>query len=166
MITVLSLGAGVQSSTLALMAAQGEVTPMPDVAVFADTGYEPKAVYDWLDWLEKELPYPVEKVTRGNLRDDKIKTKVRAKTREAALPSACLCCPFNSEAEWLDIKNGDPEEWKDVVEFDNAIRKLGGDRGDLFLHRSCQPLEEVDFFTLENAGQMSLLDECEGMCGV
>ena len=66
----------------------------------------------------------------------------------------------------MDIKNGDPEEWKDVVEFDNAIRKLGGDRGDLFLHRSCQPLEEVDFFTLENAGQMSLLDECEGMCGV
>ena len=35
---VLSLGAGVQSSTLALMAAKGEVTPMPDVAVFADTG--------------------------------------------------------------------------------------------------------------------------------
>ena len=27
-------------------------------------------------------------------------------------------------------------------------------------------INEVDFFTLENAGQMSLLDECEGYCGV
>ena len=33
----LSLGAGVQSSTLALMAAKGEIGPMPDAAIFADT---------------------------------------------------------------------------------------------------------------------------------
>ena len=35
---VLSLGAGVQSTTLALMAAHGEIGPMPDCAIFADTG--------------------------------------------------------------------------------------------------------------------------------
>jgi len=29
-LTVISLGAGVQSSTMALMAAAGEITPMPD----------------------------------------------------------------------------------------------------------------------------------------
>ena len=57
--TVLNLGAGVQSSCLALMAAMGEVKPMPDFAVFADTQAEPKSVYDWLDWLEKQLPFPV-----------------------------------------------------------------------------------------------------------
>ena len=44
----LSLGAGVQSSTLALMAAQGEVKPMPDAAIFADTQAEPTKVYDYL----------------------------------------------------------------------------------------------------------------------
>jgi len=66
---VLSLGAGVQSSTLALMAAQGEITPMPDCAVFADTQGEPKAVYDWLDWLEKQLPFPVFRVTSGSLEE-------------------------------------------------------------------------------------------------
>jgi len=33
---VLSLGAGVQSTTLALMAAHGEIGPMPDCAIFAD----------------------------------------------------------------------------------------------------------------------------------
>jgi hypothetical protein len=42
MLTVLSLGAGVQSSTMALMAAKGEIIPMPDCAIFADTGAEPK----------------------------------------------------------------------------------------------------------------------------
>ena len=64
---ILSLGAGVQSSTLALMAAKGEVGPMPMAAIFSDTQAEPKEVYDWLDWLEKQLPYPVYRVTAGNL---------------------------------------------------------------------------------------------------
>jgi len=50
---VLSLGAGVQSSTLALMVKAGEV-PMIDCAIFADTDAEPGPVYKWLDWLEKE----------------------------------------------------------------------------------------------------------------
>ncbi|MBP7951415.1 MAG: hypothetical protein KA004_17360 [Verrucomicrobiales bacterium] len=63
----LSLGAGVQSSTLALMAAHGEIGPMPDAAIFADTQAEPESVYRWLDWLEKQLPYPVIRVTKGSL---------------------------------------------------------------------------------------------------
>lgn len=65
----LSLGAGVQSSTLALMCAHGEVEP-PQVAIFSDTGWEPKAVYQWLDWLEPQLPFPVYRVSAGNLRDE------------------------------------------------------------------------------------------------
>lgn len=66
----LSLGAGVQSSTLALMAAVGEITPMPDFAIFADTQAEPRSVYTWLDWLEKQLPFPVHRVTRGNMTEE------------------------------------------------------------------------------------------------
>lgn len=58
-LTILSLGAGVQSSTLALMAMHGEIDPMPDCAIFADTGAEPQPVYDWLGQLEKMLPFPV-----------------------------------------------------------------------------------------------------------
>ncbi len=59
---IISLGAGVQSSTMALMAAVGELTPMPDCAIFADTGGEPQKVYDWLAWLETQLPFPVHRV--------------------------------------------------------------------------------------------------------
>ena len=68
---ILSLGAGVQSSTLALMINKGEV-PMVDAAIFADTGGEPKAVYNWLDWLKTQLSYPVYIVSKGNLRQDMI----------------------------------------------------------------------------------------------
>src|SRR6516164_4156437 len=62
---IISLGAGVQSTTLALMAAAGEIKPMPDCAIFADTGWEPRAVYDHLDWLEPLLPFPVYRVRRN-----------------------------------------------------------------------------------------------------
>jgi hypothetical protein len=36
--------------------------------------------------------------------------------------SACTFCPYHSNEEWLKIKNGDPDEWKEVVEMDRAIR--------------------------------------------
>jgi hypothetical protein len=69
---VLSLGAGVQSTTLALMAAHGEIEPMPDIAIFADTQAEPAAVYEHLNWLmgPDVLPFPVAIVTAGSLLDD------------------------------------------------------------------------------------------------
>lgn len=67
MLKVLSLGAGVQSTTVLLMAARGELPPelMPDRAIFADTGREPQAVYRHLQWLIREVDgrVPVEIVT-------------------------------------------------------------------------------------------------------
>ncbi len=62
---IISLGGGVQSSTMSLMAAKGEITPMPDAAIFADTQAEPASVYKWLDWLETQLPFPVYRVQRN-----------------------------------------------------------------------------------------------------
>ena len=82
---ILSLGAGVQSSTLALMIAHGEI-PMVDAAVFADTGWEPRKVYDWLDWLETKLPYPIYRVSKGNLREDTIHRSNTTGGRFAAVP--------------------------------------------------------------------------------
>lgn len=64
---IISLGAGVQSSTMALMAAAGEITPMPIAAIFADTQDEPRSVYEWLGWLVPKLPFPVVVVTKGSL---------------------------------------------------------------------------------------------------
>ena len=70
----LSLGAGVQSSVLALLLSRSHPRlvelgyPKPDVAVFADTGWEPDYVYQHLDWLEEQLQYPLIRVSEGDLK--------------------------------------------------------------------------------------------------
>ena len=87
---VLNLGAGVQSSCLALMAARGEITPMPDFAVFADTQAEPTSVYKWLDWLETQLPFPVIRVTKGSLTESVLKIRVKEKCKYSDKPMTYL----------------------------------------------------------------------------
>ena len=69
MLTVIALGAGVQSSVMAMLAAAGEITPMPDAAIFADTQSEPQTVYDMVEWLTATMPYPVRTVTAGSVLD-------------------------------------------------------------------------------------------------
>lgn len=85
---VISLGAGVQSSVMALMAAKGEVGPIPDCAIFADTQWEPKEVYTHLDWLETQLPFPVYRVTAGNIREDHLEVarNGRAESKMGTMP--------------------------------------------------------------------------------
>jgi hypothetical protein len=252
---ILSLGAGVQSSTLALMAAKGLIGPMPDAAIFADTGWEPRKVHEYLDWLEKQLPYPVYRVQHNSgIKNERgfsklplftsnggmthrqctadykiapIKRKVRellgyapkkripagaatmwigistdeairmkpsrdawmvnrwplielGMSRHACLgwfdsieapkppKSSCLGCPYHSDRQWIEIKNGDPGEWLETIEIDKRLRTLPGMKNQGFLHRSLSPLDQVDFSGLEN--QTDMLDgfgnECEGMCGV
>ena len=245
---VLSLGAGVQSTTLALMIEKGEI-PMVDAAIFADTGAEPKNVYDHLNWLEEQLSYPLHRVQWRNLKEDvmaasvgkykgftapfytlskegkkgilmrqctadyKIKPVVR-KTRELMgyskgqhvdkkkwrvenimgistdemqrmkpnrlkyIPniyptpprSACTFCPYHSSEEWLKIKQN-KEEWEEVVKIDRMIRDTDKfkDKIDMkskmFLHNSCQPIEQVNFKEDEDQFKFDFMDECEGMCG-
>lgn len=267
-----------QSTALALMAKAGEVEPF-DFAIFADVQAEPKAVYDHLNWLVAELPYPVMIRTRGSLTNNLIngvnadgqryvsipaftgnygeclgitrrqctseyKIKVIEQTirREIlglekgqripknvhivqsfglshdeqgrivrvqrnhshnnwdvkfplyememtrrdcvkwledygvphAVPrSACIFCPYHSDAEWQRMKTEDLDSWNHAVEIDKKIRQHGtrcnqGMRDQMWLHRSCKPLDEIDF-TKKHSGQLMLAGfdaECEGMCGV
>jgi len=265
MIHIISLGAGVQSTVMALMAARGDIGPMPDCAIFADTGWEPEHVYRHLDWLETQLPFPVYRVSDGNIRDGIVAgaegkrwasipafvkggsldggmvrrqcTKeykivpIRRKVRELAgltgkrspktpvvvqwigisldeairmkmsreawqimrwpliekemsrsdcllwmerrqykkpPKSFCIGCPFHSDEMWRHIKDTDLVAWADAVEIDEKIRSgFRGVRGELYLHRSMVPLDQVDLSTAEDRGQLNLFNnECEGMCGV
>lgn len=267
---VLSLGAGVQSSTLALMAAHGEIGPMPDCAIFADTGWEPAQVYEHLAWLETRLPFPVYRVQRDgpDLGEHAIKIAHSDVTRTASPPwytdeprgmlpkqcshkfkvlviqkkvrellglsprqrgpksivveqwigisidecdrmkpselgyvqnrwpliekrlsrrdclkwmretqyprppkSSCVFCPYRGDAQWRDMRDGAPDDWKRAVEFDRQIRPgFFGMQGHAFLHRQRVPLDQVDLRTDDERGQPSLFsqfsEECEGMCGV
>jgi hypothetical protein len=92
MMHIISLGAGVQSTTMALMAAHGEITPMPDCAIFADTGWEPKAVYDHLAWLTSPnvLPFPVHVVSAGNIREDLTRRYARRSGAFVTIPAFLL----------------------------------------------------------------------------
>lgn len=73
-IDILNLGAGWQSTRLFLHACRGEL-PKFTAAVFADTQWEPKAVYKHLEWLKSlaiMFKIPIHVVTKGNLRADAI----------------------------------------------------------------------------------------------
>lgn len=247
---ILSLGAGVQSTTCLLLSALGEL-PKLDYAIFADTGWEPSAVYRHLDEVERRIArpanIPILRVSSGNIRSDaldpghrfasmplyilnrdgspgmtrrqctgeyKIKPIKREVRRMLGYPhparvprgvyveqwigistdefhrakdsdvkytrhtfplidlglsrqdclkllaehgwgstpkSACLGCPFHGNAQWRQIRDGSPDEWQDVVEFDAAIR-AGNARansegrpllGQAYLHRSRLPLDQA-----------------------
>jgi hypothetical protein len=107
-LTYLSLGAGVQSSTLALMAAKGELPEQykPTCAFFADTLSESPVVYQWLDWLETQLPFPVIRVSAGSLEADSLILRTSKAGRRY---------------------------WKGMTPF--FVRKLDGEAG--ILHRKC-----------------------------
>jgi PAS domain-containing protein len=85
---IISLGAGVQSTTMLLMAGHGEIEPKPKYAIFADTGWEPKAVYAHLEWLKtKALEMGIEIITvqKGNIREDIMNGAIN-KSRTANMP--------------------------------------------------------------------------------
>lgn len=79
--------------------------------------------------------------------------------------SSCIICPYHSLDHWRDMKENDPESWNMAVEFDKAIRHMPKLDADVFLHRQCVPLDQIDF----GADQMNIddfINECEGMCGI
>lgn len=78
--------------------------------------------------------------------------------------SSCIGCPFHNNAMWIDMKVNDPESWEDAVEVDKKIRELPRFKNAAYLHRSCQPLDKVEF--KEQTDIDEFINECEGMCGV
>lgn len=264
---ILSLGAGVQSSTLALMIARGEIEPV-ECAIFADTGDEPTDVYRYLDYLKAILPFPVHRVSAGRLSDssttvktaksgntylvsmvpahiarqnaskgmqvrhctrnhkiDPINRKVRELavvprgcktvmaqvlvgisldeairmkpsqktwientwplverriTRQQCLDwmdhhgyprpprSACVFCPYHSDAEWTRLKTNDPDGFLAAVRYEarlqESYRQASALDGVPYLHSTLRPLDEVDFTADRQVDMFG--NECEGICGV
>ena len=69
--------------------------------------------------------------------------------------SACVGCPFTSNAGWRTLRDHHPEQWEQAVEFDRAVRagsaraNAGGIplRGQAFLHPSLLPLDQAPIDT-------------------
>lgn len=84
---------------------------------------------------------------------------------EVPQKSACTFCPYHSKKEWHAIKQSH-QDWDEAVRVDNAIRKARPPF-DLFCSNALKPLDEIDFRTLQERGQLELWEnECSGVCGV
>ncbi len=100
---------------------------------------------DCIEWLEGRLPHQVPR-------------------------SACVFCPYRTNREWLYLRETDPQGWERAVEIDHALRQEGSVvnrklEQKLYLHRSCVPLELVDF-EKQHTLFRPMGHECAGMCGV
>lgn len=86
--------------------------------------------------------------------------------------SSCVFCPYRTNQSWLHLKQTDAEGWARAVEIDKALRDENsvvtrGFRQQMYLHRSCVPLEVLDLQALQpNTLDPLTTGECHGMCGV
>ncbi len=80
--------------------------------------------------------------------------------------SSCVFCPYHSNKFWKEIQKENGTAWKQSIKVDKAIRDSSkrGLRDRLYLHRSCTPLEDIDF----DDGQLEMFEgfDCEGHCGL
>lgn len=90
-IDIISLGAGVQSSTLLMMADRGEIqidgqTIIPKYAIMSDTGNEPQLVYKWLEFLQSKVQnIEIVLTQNGHIVND-ILSGIENNTRFASVP--------------------------------------------------------------------------------
>ena len=77
----ISFGAGMQSSVLLGKACHGEITPKPEAAIFADTGWEREQTYENVEFWKgyaAEFGIPVIVVENGNIREDALNPEKRS----------------------------------------------------------------------------------------
>ena len=82
--------------------------------------------------------------------------------------SACVFCPYQSDREWLRLKNEEPDDFAKAILFErkiNVAKSQIGFYGDVRLHKSMKWIDEVEFDKHKNQIDM-FGNECEGMCGV
>ncbi len=82
---ILNLGAGVQSTTLYLMAVRGEIAI--DCAIFADLKEEPTPVYRHLEWMQGLNGPTIHIVSAGRLGDDLKNGRNSTGQRFASIPA-------------------------------------------------------------------------------
>lgn len=82
--------------------------------------------------------------------------------------SSCVFCPFHGDEEWRWLRSNDPAGWERAVEIDLALRIPGNVvnrnvRAEMFLHRDCVPLDQVDLSVDDRQGEIAF-EGCTGGC--
>ncbi len=88
--------------------------------------------------------------------------------------SACIGCPYRQASEWIEMRDTAPDEWDEVVEFDesnrhNPLAVRGGSTADeLYVYKHATPLSTADLEAdakRERRGKQVPLFICEpGYC--
>ena len=66
------------------------------------------------------------------------------------ISSACVCCPYRSASNWLEMKANAPDEFAAAIAFDEAIRhnpladRGGSSSDELYLYKHAMPLAAAD----------------------
>jgi len=88
--TIISLGAGTQSTDLLLRGLRGEFNEVPSHAIFSDTGNEPKGVYKYLEWLikhvDQEYNFTIDIISGGNIYEDALSYLNGTRKRYEGIP--------------------------------------------------------------------------------
>lgn len=109
-------------------------------------------------YIENVWPLVDLKMTRHDC-----KLWLQARGLEIPPRSACVFCPFQRADEWASLEKSD---WEKAVKVDAEIRNTMPP-APLYVCNQRKPLEECDFSSSEDNGQLSLWEnECEGYCGV
>ena len=125
-IHILSLGAGVQSSALALMSVYGNFgLPRLNCAIFADTGREPESVMKWLDFLETQLPFPVHRVRKGDLGADECRVRLSAKSGKRYLKGSIPAFVLNPDGTKGLLGRKCTSDYK-IIPLQAKVRELVG----------------------------------------
>jgi hypothetical protein len=121
-------------------------------------------------WLTPEFPLIDRMMTRG----DCLNWLEAFGVPHEVQKSACVFCPFKSNAEWRRLRDTDSEGWARAVEVDVALRVEGAvvnrklDQK-LYVHRSCVPLDKANLGDADPRQYhlgLNWVSECAGMCGV
>lgn len=75
--------------------------------------------------------------------------------------SACWMCPHRDDDTWIEMKRDDPDDFAAAVELEREIQE-GGRWGDVWLHESRKPLDEIEFEKKDKP--MPLFDLCGDTC--
>jgi len=121
-------------------------------------------------WLTPEFPLIDRLMTRG----DCLNWLEAFGVPHEVQKSACVFCPFKSNAEWRRLRDTDPAGWARAVEIDTALRVEGAVANrkldqKLYVHRSCVPLDKAHLGDADPRQYhlgLNWASECAGMCGV
>ena len=120
-------------------------------------------------WAINVFPLVDEKVTRRDCEVWVEETYGRTPPK-----SACIFCPFHGDDYWQQMKDKEPGEFAQAVKFDRDLRHAAESQtgtarlqGQVFLHQSLVPLDQVQFKDTPERAQVEQFGfNCAGLCGV